>query len=178
MRPAILFFLATLFLCITDRVAADGLGIAVVDMVRAFESHPRTAVATATLTGERNAARKTFVDLSNQLKAMLQKHQEQIRAGEKDDAVETLKEANELEKKIAALGTTGKRDLEERFREEKRTIIEEIREAVRRYNEKAEFDLVFDSSSASSTGIPQVLDAPGATDITDEVIALLREKQG
>ena len=150
--------------------------VAVVDLTRVFEHHPRTASAVEKLTEERDASRKRFADLTNKLKAVLQKHQELIRAKNKDEAVEALKVANELEREIATLGTTEKRDLEEKFRKQKNLILGDIRGAVARFNKSGKFAIVFDSSSLSPNGLPPVLHAPGAVDVTDDVIALLKEE--
>lgn len=151
--------------------AEDGeLRIAVVDMVEVFEAHPEAAEASARLTEAREKQREEFKELSNDLKKILQDHQELIRAGKRDEAEEALKEANEAEKRIATLGTKGRRDLEEKFRRAKAAIMDGIRAAVEKVNAKGEFTLVLDISSSSSNGLPQVLHAPGAEDITERVI--------
>lgn len=157
----------------TESGKAASLRVAVVDMTRVFESHPATEGATTRLTRAREAQREDFKKRSNALKEVLQRHQELIRAGKKSEAAEELKKANEIEKSIATLRTTGLRDLEERFRKAKRIILESIRRSVERFNGDGRYALVFDSSSASSNGLPQVVHAPGAEDITDEVIAFI-----
>ena len=53
--------------------------------------------------------------------------------------------------------------------------MEEIRAAVEKFNADGRYAMVFDRSSASSNGLPQVVHAPGAVDITAEVIALVKE---
>lgn len=154
---------------------ANSLSIAVVDLVKVFESHPKTADASAKLTEEREASRADFKEKSNLLKEILQSHQELIRAGKKEEAAEKLKEANEAEKAVATLRTTGLRDLEERFRKAKVEIMADIRKAVAEFNTDGKFALIFDQSSTSSNGLPQVVHAPGATDITEEVIAFVKK---
>jgi Skp family chaperone for outer membrane proteins len=52
--------------------------------------------------------------------------------------------------------------------------MEDIRRVVREFNAQQGYALVFDSSSSSSNGLPQVLDAPGAEDITAEITARLK----
>lgn len=161
-------------------VMAEGespLSIAVVDMTRVFAAHPRTAEATRTLTEARKVSRDEFKDKSNALKEILQRHQELIRAGKKEEAAEQLKKANEAEKAIATLRTTGLRDLEESFRKAKVDILTDIQEAVAEWNREGEYALVLDSSSSSSNGLPQVIHAPGATDVTAEVIEFLRKRE-
>lgn len=162
--------------CLTFAQWSSGLEIAVVDMTKVFETHPLTDAITKELTNDREASREEFKEKSNALKEILQKHQELIRAGKKTEAAEALKEANEAEKEIATLRTTGLRDLEENFRKAKHRIMESIVTAVAAFNEDGKYSMIFDKSSASSNGLPQVVHSPGATDVTDEVIAFIKEQ--
>jgi len=173
--PMVKFLTLALLLSVTALRGESGLSLAVVDMTKVFAEHPSTAVATAELTKAREASRESFKEKSNALKEILQQHQELIRAGKKEEAGEALKSANEIEKAIATLRTTEQRDLEEKFREAKTKIMEEIRGAVEKFNADGRYAMVFDRSSASSNGLPQVVHAPGAVDITAEVIALVKE---
>lgn len=148
--------------------------IAVIDLARAFESHPATETATAALTKEREAARDQFKEKSEALKKVLQTHQELIRSGKRTEAAEKLKEANELEKAIATLRTTQQRDLEQRFVREKHRIMESLRAAVRQFNAEGKYAVVLDKSAESAFGVPAIIDASGAEDITEAIIALVK----
>ena len=148
--------------------------VAVVDLTAAFEAHPRTAKATAELTAARKAARQNFRDKSEELKNTLQKHQELLREGRKSEAAAELEKANALERSIAELGTTNQRNLEEQFRTAKKEILDDIARVVREFNAGKGYALVLDKSAASDNGLPQVLDAPGADDITAEIISRLK----
>lgn len=150
--------------------------IAVIDLARAFEAHPETAKATAQLTRDRNDARKIFKEKSEALKKCLQEHQELIRAEKKSEAADKLKEANELEKAIAMLRTTQQHDLEEKFKREKNRLLDAIRSAVREFNADGKYSLVLDKSAESAFGVPAVIDASGADDITDKIIAKLKSE--
>ncbi|MDF1859865.1 MAG: OmpH family outer membrane protein [Verrucomicrobiales bacterium] len=174
MRSSSAYLLFTF--CLTFAQWSSGLEIAVVDMTKVFETHPLTDAITKELTNDREASREEFKEKSNALKEILQKHQELIRAGKKTEAAEVLKKANEAEKEIATLRTTGLRDLEENFRKAKHRIMESIVAAVTAFNEDGKYSMIFDKSSASSNGLPQVVHSPGATDVTDEVIAFIKEQ--
>jgi Skp family chaperone for outer membrane proteins len=174
MRSGSVYFLFALSLTLPQW--STGLEIAVVDMTKVFESHPLTDAITKELTNDREASREEFKEKSNALKEILQKHQELIRAGKKTEAAEELKKANEAEKEIATLRTTGLRDLEENFRKAKHRIMENIVTSVAAFNKDGTYALIFDKSSASSNGLPQVVHAPGAPDVTDEVIAFIKEQ--
>jgi Skp family chaperone for outer membrane proteins len=153
---------------------SPSLRLAVIDLAKAFESHPETATAAAQLTKDRAAAREVFKEKSEALKKVLQAHSELIRAGKKTEAAEKLKEANELEKAIATLRTTQQRDLEEKFKREKNRIIDAIRVAVREYNAEKKYTVVLDKSAESAFGVPAVIDASGSDDITEAIISRLK----
>jgi Skp family chaperone for outer membrane proteins len=149
--------------------------LAVVDLTAVFEAHPRTAAATAELGAARAAARKKFRTESAALKDTLQRHQELLRDGRRAEAAAELEKANGLERSIAELGTTNQRDLEEKFRRAKTEIMEDIARVVREFNAQRGYAVVLDKSAASSNGLPQVLDAPGADDLTAEIIARVKK---
>jgi Skp family chaperone for outer membrane proteins len=149
--------------------------LATVDLTVVFETHPRTAMETATLTAARNAAREDFRAKSKALKDTLQRHQELLRAGDKSEAAASLEKANEIERSIAELGTTNQKNLEERFRQAKEGIMDDIARVIREFNAEKGYALVLDKSAASANGLPQVIDAPGADDITAGIIARVKQ---
>ena len=172
--PTALGLVVVLVLTLAAVQAETPMRLAVVDLTAVFEAHPRTATATAELTSARNAARKKFRSESAALKDTLQRHQELLREGRKEDAAAELEQANSLERSIAELGTTNQRNLEEQFRRAKQEIMDDLARVIREFNAERGYLLVLDKSSASSNGLPQVLDAPGADDITAEIKARVR----
>lgn len=169
--PLLLLSLAPAF----GQTPAGDVRLAVVDLTAVFEAHPRTASATAELARTRDAARKKFRAESAELKNTLQRHQELLRAGDRAGATAELEKANALERSIAELGTTNQRNIEEQFRRAKAEIMDDILRVVREFNAEKGYALVLDKSSASSNGLPQVLDAPGADDVTAEIIARVKQ---
>ena len=149
--------------------------VAVVDLTAVFQAHPRTAAATAQLTAARDAARNKFLAASAALKDTLQRQQELLRDGRRPEAAAALEEANALERSIAELGTTNQRNIEEQFRRAKTEILEDIARVVREFNGARGYALIIDRSAASANGLPQVLDAPGADDITADIIARVKK---
>ena len=172
--PTALGLVVVLVLTFAAVQAETPMRLAVVDLTAVFEAHPRTATATAELTSARNAARKKFRAESAALKDTLQRHQELLREGRKEDAAAELEQANSLERSIAELGTTNQRNLEEQFRRAKQEIMDDLARVIREFNAERGYLLVLDKSSVSSNGLPQVLDAPGADDITAEIKARVR----
>lgn len=166
--------LASLLVAASTHGAEATARLAVVDLTAVFAAHPRTAAATAELTAARNAARQKFRTESAALKNTLQRHQELLRDGRRDEAAAELEKANTLERSIAELGTTNQRNLEEKFQRAKTEILEDIARVVRAFNAQRGYALVLDKSAASANGLPQVLDAPGADDITADIVARLQ----
>ena len=152
-----------------------GSMFAVVDLAKVFAAHPEAVKAQETLNKERSEMREEFKKKSEALKKALQKHQEEIRAGKKEAAIETLKEVNKLEKEIAALRSTQQRALEERFAEEKSRVLKLIQKAVAEHNADGRYALVLDSSAASANGLPTVIDATGSDDITESIVASVKK---
>jgi Skp family chaperone for outer membrane proteins len=175
MRLLSLLLLTILLTCSSVSAQNNTPRVAVVDLTAVFEAHPRTATATAELTKARDAARKKFRSESAELKNTLQRHQELLRAGNREGASAELEKANTLERSIAELGTTNQRNIEEQFRRAKAEIMDGILAVVRAFNAEKGYALVLDKSSASSNGLPQVLDAPGADDVTTEIITRVKQ---
>lgn len=180
MRSVMTFLIVGLgfFAKAQEQPSATTSAIAVVDLIKVFEAHPDTKATTAQLTKDRESARDIFKEKSNSLKEVLQKHQELIRAGNRESAADKLKEANELEKAIATLRTTQQKDLEEKFRQTKTKILTAISKAVRDHNADGTYAVILDSSSKSSNGLPQVIHSPGAKDITAEIIKKVAATSG
>jgi len=172
--PLVFLLLAAGLLCSASARAEDGPRLAVVDLTAVFEAHPRTKEATEKLTAERDAARKKFRAESEALKNALQRHQELLREGKRAEASAELEKANALERSIAELGTTNQKNLEEQFRQAKQAIVDDISRVVREFNAEKGYAMVFDKSASSANGLSQVIDAPGADDITAEIIARVK----
>lgn len=176
MRP-LPVLITTLLLCSAGLRAETPapVRIAVVDSTAVFQAHPRTARETETLGKARNEARQSFRTKSAELKNILQRHQELLRAGNKAEAAATLEKANGIERAIAELGTTNQRNLEEQFRRAKEEIMADIARVVREFNASKGYSVILNKTATSANGLPQVLDAPGADDITAEIIARVKQ---
>ncbi len=121
--------------------------VAVVDLRRVFDSHPRTTLEASRIGQRRDEARAEIMKLqANGDEGKAFEHQER------------------LQKDI-------ERDSEESRREIVRTIQQIVTDSVARHG----FDLVIDSSGATLNG-PFLLAAPAATDLTDEIIAAVNRE--
>jgi Skp family chaperone for outer membrane proteins len=166
-------------------MADDAPRIAVVNMTEVFNAHPETKKVEAELGKKRSAARKAFDTKTSELKKVLQKHQETtqklVAAGNapgpelKTEARNLLDQASDLEREVAAMQTTQERDLKQEFIVERQRILGLIVSTITTFNANGSFTLILDRSAESANGIPQVLHAPGARDITHEILALIKK---
>ncbi len=184
--PVFVFVSGALF--VTAALAQNaGFAVATVDLERLFKAHPDTVEAEKALDAKKKELREDYQEKANALKRVLQEHQAATRrlaqAGKNPDddlvsaAEDLLKEASELEKEVATLQTKQKADLEREFLEVKRGIIADLRDVIAVYNASGRFDVVLDASAKSANGLPQLLHAPAAEDITEEILERL-EKRG
>lgn len=160
--------------------ADDRPRIAVIDMTAVFNAHPETKKAEAALAKKQREARLAFNGKASALKGILQQHQEITRklvdagaaadAAMKQEAADLLDRAAVLEREVAELRTTGERDLKQNFLAERRRILGRIAAEIAEFNADGGYALILDRSAESANGIPQVLHAPGADDITEEII--------
>ncbi len=158
--------------------------IAVVDLIAVFKAHPKTVVAEAALAKQQKSSRDAFAAKKKELQNVLEKHQNVtqrlVTAGtsasstDKNAAKELLEAATKLEKEIATLRTTQANDLKTNFVKERGVILAEIRETVAKFNQDGRYSMIFDTSAISANGIPQVIHSPGATDITVEILTLVK----
>ena len=116
---------------------------------------------------------------------MLQQHQEKLLVleGASGSAAQEqraelsalLARARVLEREVAEFKTAQEKELKRRFLEEKEKVLESIRRAAREFNASGAYNLLIDGSATSSNGLPMVLDVQGLEDVTDAIIARLKE---
>ena len=53
--------------------------------------------------------------------------------------------------------------------------MDDIARVIREFNAEKGYAMVFDKSATSANGLPQVIDAPGADDMTAEIIARVKQ---
>jgi Skp family chaperone for outer membrane proteins len=158
--------------------------LAVVDVSAVFRAHPEAKRAEAALEKHRAEARREFDRKANELKGLLQKHQQftarlGVEGGKATDAQrkeagDLLEKAARIEREVTELQTRHERDLEQAFLDERRRVMVSVRRLIEEFNSDGTFALVLDVSALSPNGVPQVLHAPGAEDITNAVIGRLK----
>jgi Skp family chaperone for outer membrane proteins len=158
--------------------------IAVVDFKKALAAHPKAKELETELRATQDNAKKVFDAKQKELTDLDTTIQK---------AAETLKtKGGNTQENIDIV-----RDLQDKFREIQRSMLDvqartrqtiadrqdavlpdlatEVRKLVTQAN-NGKYAVVLDASALSRDGLPQVIEAPGAFDLTDSVIALLPKK--
>lgn len=187
----VLTALASLALvCAAPQTAHAQLKVATVNLAKVFDSYNKAKDAAQRL----KEAEKKAQDEVNARAESLSAVQEVIRKldaerksstatpearAEKDRLYsEKVAEARNLEREIADFRDTRRRQLEQQAVRMRGGIVEEILKAVTDRVRADGYDLVFDTSGRTMSGIPTVVFAKESYDISDEIIALLNKGGG
>lgn len=158
--------------------------IAVVDLKAAIQAHPAAGALEAELKTRGANANNVLNAKREELSAVAKEAKETqesplSRGGDGKLLPEAITQLNQLQQRGAELRKSmleiQKETTEElgKLRAEGLAEIAELIAAIIKEVNGGRFDIVVDRSSVSRDGLPQVLDWPGATDITEEVIAKL-----
>lgn len=161
---------------------AQNSRIAVVDLKAAVGAHPASKALEAELQTKGGNANSVLNAKREEL-ANIGKEGQEMQANPLSrgldgkllpEVIEELgelqKRATELQRSMLELQTKTRADLSQDRDTGLGEIADKIAAIVKDVN-GGRFDIVFDKSPNSRSGLPQVLDYSGATDITDEVIA-------
>lgn len=122
--------------------APPQLHVALVDMRRLFDSHPRTKTAEAELNVKRAESKIEFQHL--------------IDRGD-ESAAQEFRE-------------TRTKDIEAQSHSARAQIVRDLQSCVDAIAARQKLDVIFDSSGKSLNGVPLILNASGITDITSDII--------
>lgn len=179
------FVLTTLFTVLLAAGAAAQTKIGTIDLRRVFDDYYKTKAADAKLKEEAGGLdkdKKVLVDQYQKLteeykKALDSANSMAVSADERDknkkSAEAKLLEIRELEQNITQFDRTARGNLEEKQRQLRDRILEEIRAVVNQRAKSGGFNLVIDSAAESVNRTPAVLYNSGENDITDGILATL-----
>lgn len=171
-----------LWLCVPVQ-AADPV-IAVVDFKKALASHPKARELEAELRATQENARKVFEAKQRELSELqikLQKASVPLKTKEGDteenrQAFRDLEERGmEIRQSMIEVQANTRQTIADRQEAVLPELASKVRELVATAN-NGKYAVVLDASALSRDGLPQVIEAPGAFDLTDRVIALLPVK--
>lgn len=159
--------------------------IATIDLRRVFDDYYKTKAADAKLKDEASALDKDRKVLTEQYQKLTEEYKKALDAANsmavsaderdknKKSAEAKLLEIRELEQNINQFDRTARGNLEEKQRQLRERILEEIRAVVNQRAKSSGFSLVIDSAAESVNRTPVVLYNTGENDITDAVLNTL-----
>ena len=162
-------------------------GIAFVNMDRVFTEFHKTQVADAQLRAqaeefsqerrqmieEIQAAQETFNTLREESQDVALS--EDARERRRREAEEKLLEIREIESRIERFDELRSKQLEDQGRRMRRGLVEEIRDTIRAYARRHQFEAVLDASGQSLNGIEIALYVDPRVDITEALLEILNE---
>lgn len=170
-----------LLLASLSQATAQDFKVAVVDFKKAILAHPKAKELEASLKKEGENAANVIAAKQKELEGLRDtaaKLQENKGPDGKltEEAFKMLldlqKKADEIKTGMIATQSRTQLSLNETRLKGLTEVANEVGDLVSKAN-NGKYALVFDSSGATRDGTPQLLDFPGADDITDQVIALL-----
>ena len=178
-------------MCCLAAAGAMGAGeeIVFIDLNRTFNEFYKTKLADAQLkelANEFNEKRKRMVgeyeEAKQAFEAVRKEAQnaalsEEVRASKRNEAEEQLVSLREKENSIRGFDETRRKQLQDQGRRMRKRIVDEIREAIRKYAANRGYTAVIDASGQSMNGIEMVVFSQPRQDITDEMIEILNKGQ-
>jgi len=183
MKTFLCFFLVTL-------AALGGMASAqtvVVDMNQVFQEYIRTQEADRQMQASIQNYRQGQQELQERFRVRQEAFNEMRqrtadreldnaeRQALAEEAAEMLNELRALEQELRQEDTNRQRQIEEQGRRMRNRIVEEIQGKITELATARNWTLVLDSSATSTNGLPVVLHAMPAADVTGEVIQALNQ---
>ncbi len=174
--------LMTAFAFLTPVYGEAPLKVVTVDMTYLYENYHRTQEAQARFQSSIERAQRETQKLMEEGNEMVEEYQEvieqtnnpalseeaQLEAQQK--AQEMVEAIREKERELQQFQNNTRRSLEQRQRNHRELMLDEIKEVVMAEAAEREATLVFDTSGATLIGVPALIYADSSFDITDLVL--------
>lgn len=177
-----LMTLAALAVGSTALQAQPALKLIVVDMAKVFDSHYKSEEANAKFKDAEQKAREQAEELNKQGQALVEEYKElaeqaknalltpEARTKAEGDAQKKLDEIRRKQEEVQSFRVQTERSLQQRIKTHRDLLLEEISKSVAEIAKKQGATLVLDKSGPTLFGIPAVIYADPAYDITEQVI--------
>ena len=178
-----LMTLAALAVGSTALQAQPALKLIVVDMAKVFDSHYKSEEANAKFRDAEQKAREQAEELNKQGQALVEEYKElqeqaknalltpEARTKAEGDAQKKLDEIRRKQEEVQGFRVNTERSLQQRIKTHRDLLLEEISKTVADMAKKQGATLVLDKSGPTLFGIPAIIFADPAYDITADVIA-------
>jgi len=177
-----LMTLAALAVGSTALQAQPALKLIVVDMAKVFDSHYKSEEANAKFRDAEQKAREQAEELNKQGQALVEEYKElqeqaknalltpEARTKAEGDAQKKLDEIRRKQEEVQGFRVNTERSLQQRIKTHRDLLLEEISKTVADMAKKQGATLVLDKSGPTLFGIPAIIFADPAYDITANVI--------
>jgi len=177
-----LMTLAALAVGSTALQAQPALKLIVVDMAKVFDAHYKSEEANAKFRDAEQKAREQGEELNKQGQALVEEYKElqeqaknalltpEARTKAEGDAQKKLDEIRRKQEEVQGFRVNTERSLQQRIKTHRDLLLEEISKTVADMAKKQGATLVLDKSGPTLFGIPAIIFADPAYDITADVI--------
>lgn len=177
-----LITLAALMLGSSALLAQPAVKLVVVDMAKVYDNHYKTEEANAKFRDAEQKAQEQVEELNKQGQSLVDEYKELIdqskntlltaeaRTKAEADAQKKLEDIQRKQAEVQNFRTNTQRSLQQRIKTHRDLLLEEITKVVNDIAKRQGATLVLDRSGPTLFGIPGVLYADPAFDITDTVL--------
>ena len=161
--------------------------IGIVDMKRVFQEYYKTKDAEKKVNEDKSKAKKELDERSAKYRDLISKWNEsqkilqdklvneELKQQKAKEAQEIASEAKSLEREIDEFRRRREAQLQEQVLRMRKGLLEDIRQRVEEKAKRDNYDLVFDKSGMSPSGVPFLLHSKDAVDFSTEVITELNK---
>ena len=164
----------------------EGWRIAVVDLSRVFDEHPKTAAAMEELKVQEEAVQEEMRQLVEEIdkkRTELAQAREAMNTPLLSDAARAAKRAElderetalaELQLRARKTGESKMRQLQEQLLDVRKGIVDEMQKSLGDFAAEQGFALLFDKSGLTMNGVPSIAYYRPNLDVTDALIEYIR----
>lgn len=188
LRSLILAATAVTSLAISLPAKAQGnMKVGIVDMKRVFQEYYKTKDAEKKVNEDKSKAKKELDERGTKYKELIGRWNEiekvlkdklvneQLKTQKQKEAQDVISEARSMEREMEEFKRKREQQLQEQVMRMRKGLLEDIKVRVEEKAKRDNFDLVFDKSGMSPSGVPFLLHSKDASDFSTEVISELNK---
>jgi len=186
LRPLFLALVLSLFTA--GSASAQGqIKIGTVDMKRVFQEYYKTREAEKKVNEDKSKAKKDLDQRTSEYQKLISQWEAanrivqdklvnaELKAQKQQEAGTLASQIKALEREIDEFRRRREAQLQEQVNRMRKGLMEDIQQNVEEKSKKDNYDLVFDKSGVSPSGVKFLLHTKDAIDFTSEVLAVLNK---
>ena len=167
--------------------AQTQMKIGIVDMKRVFQEYYKTKEAEKKVNEDKSKAKKDLDTRSGEMKALVDKWEAaqrivqdklvnpELKQQKQAEAQKLASEIKALEREIDEFRRRREQQLQEQVMRMRKGLLEDITQRVKEKSKLDNYDLVFDKSGVSPSGVPFLLHSKDAVEFSNDVLAELNK---